>query len=75
MEAPILLGSGEAFSWPVFSGGFVAMLFSVYNHLGGFLGAVLRGGNFANFCLTPIFMESPNGSFRFRPHTASRRGA
>jgi putative DNA methylase len=39
------------------------------------LGLILRSANFANFCFTPIFTGSPNGSLRFHPHAASRKCA
>ena len=60
---------------PLFHGRFGAILFSVCNHWVTSLGSVLRSGNFANLCFTSIFTGSPNGSLRFRPHAASRRGA
>jgi hypothetical protein len=60
---------------PLFHGRFGAILFSVCNHLGDLLGVGLRSDNFANFCFTPIFTGSPNGSLRFHPHAASSRGA
>ena len=56
----------------LFYGGFVAILFSVCNHLGDLHGVGFAKRPLRNFCFTPKFTGSPNGTLSFRTHTASR---
>src|ERR1035438_8208552 len=74
VEALILLGPDETLSGPCFTGVLSLSFFLSVTIWVTSLGSVLRSANFANFCFTPIFTGSPNGTLRFRPHTARRRG-
>jgi hypothetical protein len=75
VEALILLDSGALASESCFPGLLGLSFFLSVTIWVTSLGSVLRSGNFAILCFTPMFMRSPNGSLRFGLQTPARQGA
>jgi hypothetical protein len=75
VEALILLDSGAPSSEPCFPAFLRLSFFLSVTIWVTSMGSVLRSGNFAILCFTPMFTRSPNGSLCFALQMPARQGA
>ncbi len=75
VEALILLGSGEDFGGPCFTGVLALSCFLSVTIWVTSLGPVREAEFFAVLLFYPMFSGSPNGSLRLRPPTRTHRCA